>query len=318
MHGGGPALNASRSEGRRARALWLYAALAAAGLAVFTVLAALDAASYPVGGLERRAPVRTALMRQRETEARAQAHRYRVDQRWVPYRSISPLLRRAVLIAEDDKFFAHGGLDWDEIQASARKNLAERRTVRGGSTITQQLAKNLYLGNQRTLTRKLKEVFLAFRLERALSKRRIFELYLNLIEWGSGIYGAEAAARRYFGVSARSLNERQALLLAAVIVNPLRFSPLEPSRQTERRVRMIARRMRRRGFLNQEQFLAAIGQPTEPQSRFSNWFFGPRPDTAASRDVPAAPESSDSGTTDDSPPDSMADSISLPPSSTIL
>src|SRR5262245_693677 len=117
-----------------------------------------------------------------------------------PTRGSLPCSGRAVLTAEDDAFFVHGGLDWNEIEASARVNLEKRRLVRGGSTITQQLARNLYLGNQRTPTRKLAEIFLAYRLERALDKRRIFELYLNLIEWGEGTFGIEAAARRYYNV----------------------------------------------------------------------------------------------------------------------
>src|SRR5262249_2138420 len=159
------------------------------------------------------------------------------------YSGISPMLRAAVLVAEDDKFFSHGGLDWKEIQASARTNLKRGRIVRGGSTITQQLAKNLYLGDARSVSRKIKEAMLAGRIENALPKRRILELYLNLIEWGDGIFGCEAAARRYFGVGANDLTPRQALLLAAVIINPRRFSVLTPGPRIEKRVRMIASRM---------------------------------------------------------------------------
>src|SRR5437867_5472996 len=203
-----------------------------------------------VDDLASHVPARTSLMRAREKEARRQGRPYQVEQRWVPYERISPFLRRAVLIAEDDAFFSHGGLDWDQLGEAARQNLKKGRVVRGGSTITQQLAKNLYLGEERTWLRKLKEIILAVRLERALSKRRILELYLNLIEWGDGIYGAEAAARRYFDVSASELSARQALLLAAVIINPRRYSPLEPSRRIERRVALIASRMRRRGYLS--------------------------------------------------------------------
>src|SRR5437867_1917527 len=210
--------------------------------ALLIALAAVRAQFYPVGELVKRAPRRTAMMAQRDAEARAHGRVHHVDQRWVAYGRISPLLRRAILVAEDDAFYAHGGLDWNEIGAAARTNLERGRVVRGGSTITQQLAKNLYLGDARTLTRKLEEVFLAFRLERALSKRRIFELYLNLIEWGDGIYGAEAASQRYFGQPATELNERQAILLAAVVINPRRYSPLAPARRIEKRVRVIASR----------------------------------------------------------------------------
>ena len=243
---------------RLVRGLLLLGVLALAGTVLW---AALHARVHDVRPLARHVPHRTALMRQRAEEARREGRTAHVDVRWVPYERISPWLRRAVLIAEDDAFYQHGGLDWNELQSATRRNLEERRVVRGGSTITQQLARNLFLGIQRTPTRKLEEIFLAFRLERALSKRRIFELYLNLIEWGDGVYGAEAAARHWFGVPASRLNARQSLALAAVIVNPRRFSPVAPSRRTERRIRMIASRMRRRGYLDEQAYALAIGRP---------------------------------------------------------
>jgi len=242
-------------------------------LAVAAVQAALEAANYPVRDLATRAPRLTALMRERGAATP-------VDQRWVPYDSVSPLLRRAVLVAEDDAFFTHGGLDWNEIQASARRNLEAGRIVRGGSTITQQLARNLFLGDARTLSRKLKEVFLALRFERTLSKRRIFELYLNLIEWGDGIYGIEAAARRYFGVPASDLSPREAVLLAAVIINPRRFDPAHPVRRIERRARMILTRMWRRGQISEAEFRVATGQA--PAAPAWDWNpFAHHPDTTA-------------------------------------
>jgi monofunctional biosynthetic peptidoglycan transglycosylase len=240
------------------------AAAGALVLAAITLRAALAATSFPVRELATRVPRATAFMRQRDAEARHVGRRSAIDQRWIPYERVSPLLRRAVLVAEDDAFFTHGGLDWNEIQASARRNLEAGRIVRGGSTITQQLARNLYLGDQRTLTRKLEEMFLALRIERALTKRRIFELYLNLIEWGDGIYGAEAAAERYFGVTAADLTPRESVLLAAIIINPRRYSPLDPGRRIERRVRLIAGRLRRRGDLDDESYRIAIAAPLPP------------------------------------------------------
>jgi monofunctional biosynthetic peptidoglycan transglycosylase len=254
---------------------WIVAvsALTLLALVVQLALVVVEAGLPRVDPLARRAPRRTALMRAREAQARKAGRSHHVDQRWVAYGGISPLLRRAVLIAEDDAFFSHGGLDWHEIGASARTNLKRGRVLRGGSTISQQLAKNLYLSEERSLTRKLKEVVLALRLERALTKRRIFELYLNLIEWGDGIYGIEAAARRHFGVSAAALDARQAALLAAVIVNPLRFSPTQPSRRTEKRMRMILRRMMRGGVLTEDQYRAALGE-SQPASGLE-WLFGP-------------------------------------------
>jgi len=272
------------------RRLILYALVVlGAWLVIVLVRVALDVSVADVASLEHRAPLRTALMVERMREAERAGRAYRIDQRWMPYESISPLLRRAVLVAEDDAFFSHDGLDWNEIRAAARRNLEAGRTVRGASTITQQLAKNLFLGSQRSLERKLKEVLLAFRLEKALSKRRIFELYLNEIEWGDGIFGAQAAARRYFGISAADLDARQAALLAAVIINPRRYSPLKPAGRIERRVRIIASRLHARGALDDDQYQLAIGRASEP-TREPSWlerlFGGGGHDTAEADSVP--------------------------------
>ncbi len=265
--------------------------LLVAGAALVAV-SALRAGLVDVDRLAREAPRTTALMRARAAAAARAGRAWRPRQSWVGYERVSPLLRRAVLTAEDAAFFRHGGLDWNELRAAARRDLEERRVVRGGSTITQQLAKNLYLGDRRTLTRKLTEVFLALRMERALSKRRIFELYLNLIEWGDGIYGAEAAARHYFGVSAAGLSPRQATLLAAVIINPRRYSVLDPPRRIERRVRMIAGRMHRRGALDDAQYAQALGLPppvAPPDSAAGIPDPGGTTDTTAVPAVPAEP-----------------------------
>jgi monofunctional glycosyltransferase len=284
------------------RVLLAVTALAGIALALLAVQAAWDASVFDLGPLARRTPARTALMRQRLEQAKRDGQRLRIDQRTVPYSAISPLLRRAILIAEDDGFFSHAGLDWNGIRDAARKNLEAGRVVRGGSTVTQQLAKNLYLGEERTPVRKLREVFLALRLERTLSKRRIFELYLNLIEWGNGIFGVEAAARRYFGVPASELDPRQACLLAAMITNPRRESPLHPSRRLERRVRMIASRLRGRGVLDEEQYEVAIGtRSAEPEPSLFDWLFGrtpkpkpePEPDTSVSDSEAMVPDTTE-------------------------
>jgi monofunctional biosynthetic peptidoglycan transglycosylase len=280
--------------------------IALAAVAVLAVISAIRIQTFRIDKLAREAPERTAMMRQREREAARDGKKLTIRQRWVPYSRISPLLRRAILVAEDDAFYLHGGLDWNEIQASARKNLEKRQIVRGGSTITQQLAKNIYLGDARTITRKLEEAFLAMRMERTLGKRRIFELYLNLIEWGDGVFGAEAASRRYFGVPASALNERQAVLLAAVVINPRRFSPTAPSKRIERRARMIASRLRRRGFFTEDQYLVAIGQPPKPS--FFDWLFGPSPQKA----VPVEPGPD----TTEAPPEPPAPEA--PPDSAVL
>lgn len=257
----------------RALGLWVAIVVAAVGLWVWS--AYVRASLIPIRSLADRPPRETRLMAERRAESQREGRRYRVDQRWVPASRISPLLRRAVLTAEDDRFFGHGGLDWSELRESARRNVEARRVVRGGSTITQQLAKNLYLGSSRNPDRKLQELFVALRMERTLSKRRILELYLNLIEWGDGVYGAEAAARRTFGVSAADLDPRQAVLLAAVVINPRRYSAKTPSSRIEKRARMIASRMHRRGVLDDEQYALAIGKP--PSRGPLDWLFGPSP-----------------------------------------
>jgi monofunctional biosynthetic peptidoglycan transglycosylase len=224
------------------------------------------------------------MMRQRHAEAQAAGRGVHDARQWVAYERISPLLRRAVMIAEDDAFFSHDGLDWNEIKESMRRNLEARHIVRGGSTITQQLARNLYLGDQRTITRKLSEILLARRLEDVLTKRRIFELYLNLIEWGDGVYGAEAAAHQYFGVSAADLDARQAALLAAVIINPRRFDAAHPNRRIEQRAGMILGRMRRRGQLSEDDYLVATGR--KPRSMFEGWPDGAMGDSTPHRPAP--------------------------------
>ena len=289
-----PARGATRSRLRRV----LLIGAAVAALAVTAVLGVIGisgiAATLPdVASLQRKVPARTALMRRRAVEARRAGRVPRVEQRWVPYAAISPLLRRAVLIAEDDAFFSHDGLDWNEIRVSAERNWRAGRVVRGGSTITQQLARNLYLSHERTVTRKLKEMMLAGRIERALSKRRIFELYLNLIEWGDGIYGIEAAARHHFGVPAGALDARQSALLAAVIINPRRFDPVHPVRRIERRAQMILSRMHRRGFLSEADYRAAAGLPPLPPPLLTPDSLGVGPDsvviTAPADSAAAAP-----------------------------
>ena len=179
----------------------------------------------------------------RAREAQAAGRRVRHDQRWVPYARISPHLRRAVLLAEDPAFWRHEGIDLEQIREAVEINIEEGRAVRGASTITQQLAKNLYLSPSRNPVRKLRELFIARRLEAALSKTRIFEIYLNVIEWGDGVWGAEAAARRYFGVPAAAITPEQAALLAGAIINPRVLNPERPTSRLLRRQRIILRRM---------------------------------------------------------------------------
>jgi len=195
-----------------------------------------------VRALARTNPAKTAFAELREREAAQAGKPLRHYQVWVPYTRISQNLKRAVLVAEDDAFWQHEGIDMEQLKISIRNDI-EKGQVRGGSTITQQLAKNLYLSPARDPIRKLRELIIARRLEAALSKARIFEIYLNVIEWGDGIWGAEAAARSYFGSSAASLSAEQAALLAGAIINPRVYSPARPNARLLRRQRIILSRM---------------------------------------------------------------------------
>jgi monofunctional glycosyltransferase len=188
-------------------------------------------------------PSTTAFMEIRAAEARARGESPRRVQRWVGYGHISPSLKRAVLVAEDDAFWQHEGVDFDQLQESIEADWMRGRFVRGGSTITQQLAKNLYLSPSKNPLRKLRELIIARRLEAELKKARILELYLNVIEWGDGIYGVEAASRTYFGSPASALGPAESALLAAAVVNPRVLNPSRPTARLKRRQQLILRRM---------------------------------------------------------------------------
>ncbi|HEY1306812.1 MAG TPA: monofunctional biosynthetic peptidoglycan transglycosylase [Vicinamibacterales bacterium] len=188
-------------------------------------------------------PTTTAWMDLRAREARAQGREVRPIQYWVPYTRISPHLKRAVIVAEDSLFFEHEGIDVEQIKESIQISIERGSPMRGASTLTQQLAKNLYLSPSRDPLRKLRELMITRRLEAELPKARIFEIYLNVIEWGDQVWGAEAAARTYFGVSASSLSREQAALLAGAIINPRVYSPAHPPRRLLGRQRIILARM---------------------------------------------------------------------------
>ena len=188
-------------------------------------------------------PTTTAWMEMRRAEALAAGRKLRHEHRWVPYSRISPQLKRAVIVAEDSAFWRHEGVDIEQIRESMQINLEQGRALRGGSTITQQLAKNLYLSPSRDPVRKLRELIIARRLEVTLDKARILEIYLNVIEWGDGVWGAEAASRRYFRVPASRLSGPQAALLAGAIINPRVYNPARPNARLLRRQRIVLRRM---------------------------------------------------------------------------
>ena len=210
----------------------------------FALLAYVYLTLPDVRSLEKTNPKTTAFMELRKAEAREDGRtRFAIRQQWVPYGRISPMLKRAVIVTEDAAFFDHDGIDLDEIKASLEKNWEDGQFLRGGSTITQQLAKNLYLSPSRNPIRKVKELFIARRLEAALTKQRILEIYLNMIEWGDGVFGCEAAARAYFQKSCASLDMAEAALMAGAIINPREHSPAKPTRRLLRRQQIILKRM---------------------------------------------------------------------------
>jgi monofunctional biosynthetic peptidoglycan transglycosylase len=188
-------------------------------------------------------PEETAFMRLRAEEAIRKGEEPRRVQRWVTYNRISANLKRAVLAAEDSAFWQHDGVDLEQIKESMEINLERMEFARGASTITQQLAKNLYLSPSKNPIRKVRELLITRRLEVELTKRRILELYLNVIEWGDGIYGAEAAARSYFRKPAAALNATESALLAAAIINPRLLNPRQPTARLRARQQLIMRRM---------------------------------------------------------------------------
>lgn len=209
----------------------------------FGILAAIYLTLPDVRPLRTSNPQTTAFMELRAREARAQGEAPKRIQQWVPYGRISPSLKRAVLVAEDSAFWKHDGVDYEQMKESMEINLARLEFARGASTITQQLAKNLYLSPSKNPLRKVRELLIARRLEAELSKQRILEIYLNVIEWGNGIYGAEAAARTYFRKPASQVDAQEAALLAAAIRNPRVLTPARPTARLRGLQQMILRRM---------------------------------------------------------------------------
>ena len=230
-----------RGPGGRKR--WILRGLTVAAAVAFAVVAYEYLTLPDVRVLATTNPTSTAFMKLRESEAATAGRKLRHLHQWVRYHRISKNLQRAVIVAEDGRFFEHEGLDLEEIRKSIEINMERGAAIRGASTITQQLAKNLYLSPSKNPVRKLRELIITRRMEAALSKARIFEIYLNVIEWGDGIWGAEAASRTYFGVSASSLSREQAALLAGAIINPRVLNPARPNRRLLARQRIILGRM---------------------------------------------------------------------------
>lgn len=162
---------------------------------------------------------------------------------WVPYKQISFDMKRAIIAAEDGKFLRHNGFDFDSIQQASKKILKEKKLVAGGSTISQQLAKNLFLSSKKSFWRKSQEAIITLMLEHVMTKRRILEIYLNVIEWGNGVFGIEAAARHYFGISAASLSAKQASYLASMVTNPRYYDNNRESQHLQKKSEVILKRL---------------------------------------------------------------------------
>jgi monofunctional biosynthetic peptidoglycan transglycosylase len=189
-------------------------------------------------------PSSTSFMDQQLQLMQKKNPKARLQHRWVAYERISVHLKRAVIAAEDANFSGHEGIDWQAMQKAWDKNTRRGKVVAGGSTITQQLAKNLFLSGDRSYVRKAQELAITYMLESLMSKERIFEIYLNVVELGNGVFGAEAAARHYYGISASQLGPEQAARLAVMLPNPRYFDRNQGSAYLARRTDLILRRMR--------------------------------------------------------------------------
>jgi monofunctional biosynthetic peptidoglycan transglycosylase len=213
-----------------------------------------------ISQLQKKNPPKTALMEYREKEWKEKGRKVQIRQVWVPLSRISPYLAKAVLIAEDDKFWSHEGFDYEGIMQAVEKDLQAGRLKFGGSTISQQLARNLYLSPGKSFWRKIREALITWRMEQVLSKKRILELYLNTAEWGDGIFGAEAASRHYFGKPASELTPWEAARLAVVLPSPRKLNPAGSQRYVENRAEAIYDIMQKRGVIPSE-FEAGADEP---------------------------------------------------------
>ena len=219
------------------------------GVVVYIYLS-LPAVNY----LKTQNPQSTALIKQRLREAQQAGQILSIRQIWVGFDGIPSLLKESVRVAEDARFYEHEGIDYDEIGEAVKKNFEQGQWARGASTITQQLAKNLFLSTEKSLWRKIKEYFLTWRLEKELSKNRIFHLYLNVIEFGPGIFGVEAAARHYYGKGVGQLNLDEIVRLTAVIPKPLTENPNRQSHWLKWKARWILSVLRKTGHISAEHY----------------------------------------------------------------
>lgn len=222
-------------------------------LVLLTLLGAGFLIIYPdISKLKTANPGKTSFMEYREKQWQEQGKKIKIRQMWTPLSRISPYLVKAVLIAEDDKFYQHEGFDFEAIEKAIEKDIKQKKFKFGGSTISQQLAKNLYLSPSKDPLRKSVEAVLTWRIEKTLSKKRILELYLNVAEWGEGVFGIGAASLHYFGKPASGLGPEDAARLASVLPNPRKFNPVGTSRYVAKRSKAIYNIMVKRGIVTEE------------------------------------------------------------------
>ena len=252
----------------------------------FLLIELLTIPFLSISGLNAANPKETALMRQRVHEAESEQKQLKIVQTWIPLSRVPSYVLDAIIVAEDGTFYEHGGIDWFEVQESLERNLEEGRAARGASTITQQLAKNLFLSTSKDPVRKLKEVVITLLMEGQLSKRRILELYVNIIEWGRGIFGIEAAARTFFGKPASALTLDEGARLAAVIPSPLRHRPDADTRYVLRRKAIVLGRMAAR------RQIPVTTEEEEPSRSPEQSPVGESPAASPPETAPAAPDTS--------------------------
>ncbi len=221
-------------------------------ITILLVLGALDIGRYfiypNISSLKNNNPIPTAFMEYRQEQWESENKDKEITQKWVKMSRISPNVIKAVLIGEDDGFWKHDGFDVKGMENAIERSI-KKKTLAGGSTISQQLSKNLYLSPSKNPVRKIKEAILTWRIEKTLSKRRILEIYLNVAEWGDGIFGIEAAARHYYHKSAKNLTAREASRLVAVLPNPIKYNPTGNQKYVKNRARIIYKTMKRRGVI---------------------------------------------------------------------
>lgn len=227
---------------------WLWA-----GFLLFILFIFLWFGVMPdISKLKKENPKKTAFMEYRKKQWKEKGAGIKIYQIWVPLSRISPYLTKAVLIAEDDKFWRHEGFDYEAIRKAIERDLKAKRLKFGGSTLSQQLARNLYLSPEKSLMRKVREALITWRMEKVLPKRRILELYLNVVEWGEGIFGIEAASRHYYGKPSSELTPFEATRLAAILPSPKRYNPLGDQRYVTARAEDIYNIMTQRGIIAPE------------------------------------------------------------------